>query len=266
MRRGVGSAFAIGFMTMGLGYGAAMGGHGPIVVSALASTVGLQAQDIVITGQIETTETDVYRALGFVTNQSLVGFDADAARLRLKALPWVKDVAIRKLYPGKLTIAIAERRPMAVWQHEDRLTVVEETGRPIDRFGIADLINNRFGHLPHLVGKGASGAAADILPLVAAHPSIAQQVTSYVHVAERRWDIELAGGIRIKLPEKGVADALARAQSLNEKHALFEREIKTLDLRLKDRAIIALPEKAAKTRADFVSARQKAMKKADTKL
>ncbi|MEM1039231.1 MAG: FtsQ-type POTRA domain-containing protein [Pseudomonadota bacterium] len=266
LRTGVGSVLALGFITAGWGYGLTVGGHAPVVVSALASSAGLKATDIVITGQIETSETDVYRALGLGAKQSLVGFSAADARGRLLALPWVKDVAIRKLYPGKMTVAIAERRPMAVLQQDDRLTVIEETGREIDRFGIADLINNRFGHLPHLVGKGAAEAASDILPLVAAYPEIATKVTSYMLVAKRRWDIELANGIRIKLPEFDVPQALARVEVLAREQRVFEREITTLDMRVPDRAVLALSQAAAKSRSDFVAVRLKAMKKADTKL
>jgi len=266
MQAGVGSLMALGFIAAGWAYGVAVGGHGPIVVSALASSAGLKATDIVISGQIETAEADVYRALGIGPDQSLVGFSAADARTRLLALPWVKDVAIRKLYPGKLTVAIAERRPMAVWQHEDRLTVIEETGRKIDRFGIADLINNRFGHLPHLVGEGAAEAASDILPIVSLYPEIASKATSYLLVAGRRWDIELANGIRIKLPEFGVPKALDRVDSLAREQRLFDREIMSLDMRVPDRAVLALSEDAAKSRAEFVKVRLKAMKKADTKL
>ncbi|CAG0911755.1 unnamed protein product, partial [Cyprideis torosa] len=136
-----------------------------------AATLGLQATDIVITGQVETSEQDVFTALGI--GGSIVGFSAEDARERLLALPWVKNVAIRKIYPGKLTVALAEKRAMAVWQHNDRLTVVEKTGAPIAKFGIADLLNNRFSDLPHLVGDGAAERASEILPLAAQYPSIA---------------------------------------------------------------------------------------------
>ena len=241
-------------------------GNGPAVVSSAAATVGLRATGIVITGQVETSEQQIFEALSLGAGHSLVGFDANDARTRVLALPWVKDVAIRKLYPGKLTVALAEKRAMAVWQHNDRLTVVEKTGAPIAKFGIADLINNRFAHLPHLVGEGAAESANEILPLAAEYPAIAGRAAAYIHVARRRWDIELANGIRIKLPEYGMARALAHVAQLESEERLLEREINVVDLRLSDRVVLRLDAAAAKTRIELVTARLKAMKKADRKL
>ncbi|MEL6744995.1 MAG: cell division protein FtsQ/DivIB, partial [Pseudomonadota bacterium] len=72
--------------------------------------------------------------------------------------------------------------------------------------------------------------------------------------------------IRIKLPEFGVPKALERVDVLAREQNVFEREITTLDMRVPDRAVLALSEAAAKSRSDFVAVRLKAMKKADTKL
>lgn len=265
-RSGVGSMLALAFITSGWFYGAVVAGNAPAVISGAASTVGLKATDIVLTGQIETSEQDVFDSLGLGKNGSLLGFDATAARERVLSLPWVKDVAIRKLYPGKLTVALAEKRAVAVWQHNDRLTVVERSGKPITKFGIADLISNRFSYLPHLVGQGAPESASQILPLVAEHPVIAEQVASYVRVADRRWDLELVNGMRVKLPEAGVAKRLDYLAELAGDDRLLEREVAVVDMRLSDRVALQLLPAAAKTRSELVAARLKAMKKADRKL
>ncbi|MEM1317116.1 MAG: FtsQ-type POTRA domain-containing protein [Pseudomonadota bacterium] len=265
-RSGIASALAVAFMFGGWTLGAGQGQTSNPVLDGLAGLVGLQATDIRITGQIETSEADVVAALGLGPNGSLIGFDAGEARTRLMELPWIRNAAVRKLYPGKLAIAIAERRPAAVWQLNDRLTVVDGKGAKIARFGITDLLENRFAHLPHLVGENASLAAPDILPLVADHPILAGQVSSYVFVAERRWDLELTNGMRVKLPEVGVARSLERLAALASEERVLEREIATVDMRLGDRITFALEPAAAKTRAELVAARLKAMKKADRKL
>ncbi len=266
LRAGQGSAFAIAFIAAGWMYGAVAGGNGSAVVSGLASVVGLNASDIVITGQVETSEADVWEALGFQPGGSLVGFGVGEARARLLELPWVRDVAVRKLFPGTLQVALVEKRAVAVWQHNDRLTVVERSGAPIAKFGIGDLINNRFSHLPHLVGQGAAGRASDIIPVTAQYPSIAGRVQTYVRIADRRWDLMFANGLRVKLPEYRVDTALSRLADMEQETRLLEREIAVVDMRLDDRVTFRLEEDAAKTRAELVSARLKAMKKADLKL
>ena len=198
-RAGFGSALALSLLVCSWTYGAVVGGHGTALSSGVASSVGLRAKNIVITGMEETSKDDVIAALQLGEGRSLVGFDANAARERLLDLPWVRAVAIRKLYPGKLTVALAERRPMAVWQLKDHLTVVDRAGDKIAGFGIADLISNRFSHLPHLVGDGAAANAGTILPLAARYPEIAGRAAAYVRVGDRRWDIELANGMRLQL-------------------------------------------------------------------
>jgi len=266
MRAGAGSALALSLLAGAWTYGAVIGGHGTALSSGIASSVGLKAKNIVITGMVETSKDDVVAALNLGAGRSLVGFDADAARERLLALPWVRAVAIRKLYPGKLTVALAERKPMAVWQLKDRLTVVDKAGDKIAGFGIADLISNRFSHLPHLVGDGAASKAGTILPLAARYPEIASRASAYVRVGDRRWDIELANGMRLQLPQRGVVNALERIAYLQSEDRLLERQIALIDLRLADRLVMRLEQAAAKERAELVSTRLKAMKKAERKL
>ena len=264
LKDGSGHLIAVSIIAGGWLYGSHLGGSAPALVSGTAATLGLKATDIIISGQVETSEQEVFNALA--VGGSLLGFDAEAARARVLGLPWVKSVAIRKVYPGKLTVAIAEKRAMAVWQHNDRLTVVGKTGAPIAKFGISDLLSNRFSGLPHLVGEGAAEHSNEILPLAAQFPNIAQRVTAYQRIAQRRWDVELANGIRIKLPEYGAARALAHVADLDSENRLLEREVSVIDVRLRDRVTLRLQSAAAETRAELVSARLKAMKKADRKL
>lgn len=265
-RAGLGVALAVSVIASSWLYGAVQGGHAPTLVSGIASGVGLKTGAFVLSGQIETSEADIVDALGLDGRQSLVGLDAAEARRRLLELPWVEAAAVRKLYPGKLTVSIVEKRPMAVWQHDDRMTVVGSNGVPIADFGIAELINNRFADLPHLVGDGAADSADEILPLASKHPQIAARAAAYLRVGGRRWDVQLANGLRIQFPERALGDAVMRAARLQATHRIFERQIAVLDLRLPDRTIMRLEPDAAKLRGEFVAARLKAMKKADRKL
>lgn len=266
VRAGIGSALALGFMTCGLLLGAVTGGHGPTLVSNFAGSVGLQATDIVISGQIETREQDVFDALGLSPNRSLVGFDANSARERIAALPWIESVTVRKLYPGQLLVEMREKHAFAVWQKDEHLSVVQKDGTLISRFGISDLLNNRFSHLPHLVGEGAAEAAAEILPIAAQFPSISGRVQSYSRVANRRWNINLDGGLVIKLPENGLEDAIKILASMQEERRVLDRQISSIDLRISGRIAMRLSPEAATLRAKFVADRAKAMKKAEQNL
>lgn len=265
-RTGPGTGLALAFVVSGWFYGSVVAGTASTLVSGIGASVGLEARDIVLTGQVETREQDLIAALRIGGKGSLLGFDAAGARERLMALPWIKDVAIRKLYPGKLTVALAEKRAAAVWQHNDRLTVVEQSGELIAKFGITDLLNNRFSHLPHLVGEGASQSASEILPLVAQYPQLVGQIASYSRVADRRWDLELVNAMLVKLPEAGLEQSLARLAAMASENRLLERQVSVVDMRLSDRVVFRLLPEAAQQRASLVKDRLKAMKKMDRKL
>ena len=265
-RAGTGSALAIGFMIIALLHGAVLGGHGPLVLSSAAKVVGLDATDIVISGQVETRERDVLGVLGLAETRSIVGLDVDTARRELLALPWVEHAAVRKLYPGKLAVELREKTAFAVWQHDESLSVVEQNGALIARFGIADLINNRFSHLPHLVGDGAADHAAQVLPLAARYPQVAFQARAYVRVANRRWDIRFGNGVTVQLPEHGLDKAVARLAQMEREEQILARQISHIDLRNDERIVVRLEPEAADVRAKLVAARAKAMKKAERNL
>ena len=48
-----------------------------------------------------------------------------------RQLPWVKRVTIRKLYPDTLQVAISEREPYAIWQHDGRVVLITKDGKVI---------------------------------------------------------------------------------------------------------------------------------------
>jgi cell division protein FtsQ len=127
-------------------------------------------------------------------------------------------------------------------------------------------LNNRFSHLPHLVGQGASQAASEILPLVAQYPQLSGRVSSYTRVADRRWDLGLANGMLIMLPETGMDVGLAQLAELAAQDRLLERQIDVIDMRLADRVTFRMQPGAAEERATLVADRLKALKKVDREL
>ena len=263
LRRGAGSALAVGFFLAGAGYAALASGAWSEAASRTAAGFGLTVGDIAMTGLTETPPASVYAALDLDRNPSLVGLDLAAARERLLALPWIMDATLRARYPGELAIAVTEREAFAVWQRDDTLTIVEKSGRPITRYGITDLLTDRFAHLPQVVGEGAAEHAAEVLPLAARHDGLAERVASYIRVGDRRWDVVFDNGLRLQLPEHGLATALARFALMEAEHELLARPLVLADLRAPDRVTLRLDEAAARLRGEEAAEHLKAMKKAD---
>ena len=224
-------------------YGTVVGGHMPSVVQAVTARTGFAIDEIRVSGNHETSEIDVFDRVGLDGWTSLVGFDVADARQRIEALPWVESASVRKIYPSTLEVKIAEREPFAIWQHGSRLTLIEKDGAEI-----APLAGSRFATLPLVTGQGAAAPAADFVARIAAHPELARRVRGYIRISERRWDLRLANGITVRLPERGEDAAIADLIDLDRGQSLLSRDIATVDLRVADRMIIRLTEGAATAR------------------
>src|SRR5690606_38623989 len=105
-------------------------------------------------------------------------------------------------------------------------------------------------------------AAADFSAEFDSWPDIKARVKAYVRVAGRRWDLRLDNGIVVKLPERNVPRAMDMLATMEAEHALLERDIAAVDLRLEDRTTIQLTEGALARRNAAVEKRAKELKKA----
>jgi len=242
--------FAATFLTGGLLlatgiYGAAIGGHMPELVKGVTARTGFAVVDVRVSGNRETSEIDVVESLGLDGYTALIGLDVREARERVAALPWVESVTIRKVYPDAIDVSLVERTAFAIWQHDGELTLIEANGRPI-----APLTGNRFDDLPLVVGEGAPDRAADFLRRVAAYPQLGTQVRGYVRVAGRRWDLHMANGVVVRLPDDGEDAALASLARMQDEQDVLGRDIVAVDLRLRDRVSIQLSAEAASARQD----------------
>lgn len=224
-------------------YGVVAGGHVPSVVQSVTARTGFAINEIRVTGNVETSEIDIFDRVGLDGWTSLVGFDPEAARQRIGSLPWVESVAVRKVYPATLEVAVTERAPFAIWQQGSLLSLIEEDGSVI-----APLGGSRHRGLPLVVGEGAAQSARPFLARVAGHPELAATVRAYVRVSERRWDLRLDNGVTVKLPGRGEDAALRELVALDRSHGLLSRDIETVDMRFSDRLVVKLSPAAAEAR------------------
>ena len=189
---------------------------------------------------------------GVTGRASLLFLDADAARARLMANPWIADAAVLKLYPDRLQISVTERQAFALWQKDGRLSVIAADGTVLEPF-----VENRYLNLPLVVGAGAQREARDFLAVVNRYPDIRSALRASIFVAERRWDLRLTNGIDVELPEANVAEALDRLVVLDHDKKILSRDITTVDLRLPDRVTVRLSDAAAQARDDALQSKKK---------
>ena len=257
--RGAGAAATLLILGGSAVFGAIKGGHVEEMATALrdtrdalANSAGFRIASIAINGRKQLNQDEVLAIGGITGKRSLLFLDAGDVRDRLKSNPWIADATVLKLYPDKLAIDITERSAFALWQDEKRVSVIAENGAVLDPF-----VARRFASLPLVVGKGAETHAKDFLNVVAAYPRIREAVKAIVFVGERRWNLRLASGLDVRLPETGVTAALDRLSKLDRDEHLLSRDIVAIDLRLPDRITVRLSDEAAQARADALKARTK---------
>ena len=232
--------------------GMVIGGHTGTVAAHVTAASGLAIDQVKITGQSDTSEVDILDRLAIGQYPSLLTFDLDAARDRIETLPWVAQATLKKLYPDTLEVSVIERLPYALWQHGETVSLIDPQG-----IVISDYIDERYTTLPLVVGPGANARVDEFLDLILAHPDLVAQVRAGELIAERRWNIVLAGDVEIMLPEDNAADALARVAAINSAHQILARDIAAVDVRIPERLVVRLTERGLSQRQAMLEEQEK---------
>lgn len=203
----------------------------------VAGLFGLAADDIRISGLMHHDPETVLGHIGVKPGGSLVGFDADEARILLESLDWVADAEVRRTFPNQLEVTLNEREPFAIWQMDGNYSVIDKEG--VEMSGLNPL---SLRQLPLVSGKGANVAVAGYVNQMEAIPDLMLKVQAAARVGERRWTLYLDNGVKIDLPEDDVDAALKRVAELDATQNILSKGIREVDLRTKDRIVIALAE------------------------
>ncbi len=215
-------------------------------VSEAASTgmasAGFGISAIDITGQALTSEATLLATLDIAPRTSLLGFDADAARQRLLALPSIESASIRKAYPDRLIVEVGERTPVARWTVDGTTYLVDNTGRRL-----VTVPADANSDLPLVIGQGAADDAAVIIRALKLHPLLDKGVAALSRIGDRRWDILYDTGLRLQLPETGVTQALRQLDSLERDHKILERDLSRIDMRVAGSILVRLNDRTDET-------------------
>jgi cell division protein FtsQ len=261
--RGAGLLASAAFVLAFGGYGMILSGRTLEVVNDTTAELGFRVGAVRITGQREVEEEDVLDTLSIRSGQSLFLYDADAARSRLAANPWVSNVSVMKLYPDKVRVILEERVPAALWQRTvmDRVEIIDSAGQVI-----TDRLETRFVKLPRVIGEGAETRVHEIMAILDDAPDLQAKVRASMLVSHRRWDLFLDNGVQVMLPAGDPAAAVAELERIDRESGLLGRDITVVDLRLPDRMVVRLSDGAKAAREEIVEARAKAMKKREQEI
>jgi cell division protein FtsQ len=160
----------------------------------MMTAAGFGIDQINVSGQHFTADSDVFDALDLPNVKTFAAFDSDAALKRIERIPWVDTAQLTRVYPGTLDIVVHERAPAFVWTRGETNYLVDATGRTLGPLPAATTWN-----LPRVAGEGADGEAMLMLSALRQFPRIERQYAYGERVAERRWRIILKNGTALEL-------------------------------------------------------------------
>jgi len=252
-----GTAAALAFLGAWGAYGMALSGAWRTTLDAVTAGMGFSVASIEIRGLSEADSTEISDRIDVTQHSSLLMVDVERARQRIAEIPWISDVQVKKLYPNRIVVTLAERRPFALWQDEGKVRVVDKTGAVM-----SEVVETRNAGLPLIVGAGANVRVGEAVELMNSAPTLRPRMRAAVLVAERRWNLITVDGVEILLPEADPAAALARVADLEASKKLLDRDLVVVDMRVPDRLFVRLSDAAAAARREQMRLKTGAKKEA----
>lgn len=197
------------------------------------AAAGFKVKDILVTGRQQIPAEELLASLSVKRGMPLFSVSIASAERSLSSIPWVKNVRISRRLPDTIVVALDERKPVALWQYQRRISLIDAEGAVLTTENLDD-----WKHLPLVVGAGAEKHVATLVGMLAAEPAIAANLIAAVRVEDRRWDLRLTNNITVKLPENDMELALRRLAVLDQDNNLFARDIVAIDLRQPERMIV----------------------------
>ena len=187
---------------------------------------GFSVSNLVIEGRDNVAATNLIGLIGVEKGDPIFGADLSAIESRLEQVSWVQDARVERRLPDTLYVHLTERKPIALWQRQGKLSLVDVEG-----VVLADSNLDKFRDLPIIVGDEAPQRAPDLVAMIQAEPALKARLESAKWIGGRRWDLYLKNGVAVRLPEDDQGLAIARLAKAQKDGALMDRQIEAIDLR-----------------------------------
>lgn len=214
----------------------------------MLSAEALQVTRITVSGNVRLSKGEIVALMDGLRGQSMVTADLESWRQKLMSSPWVGSAAMRRVLPGTIAVAIAERTPMGIGRLGGDLYLIDQEGIIIDQFGpnhaefdlpIIDGLAGPPRDGSPLIDEARAALAARLLVSLETRPDLARRV-SQVDVRDVR-DAVVILKDDSALVRLGDDQFVERLQSyLDLAPALRERvaDIDYVDLRFDDRIYV----------------------------
>ena len=155
--------------------------------------------------------------------------DLDKVRDQLLNYGWIKDARVSRRLPDTLVVDIVERKPAAIWQHKQKLSLIDEGGVILEPIKPGEPAPE----LPLLIGGDANVQALAFTRLINQAPALRSMLASATWMGNRRWDLSFQSGEVLALPEGEAlaAKSLLRFARIDGARRLLGRGFARFDMR-----------------------------------
>lgn len=208
------------------------------IVEATAS-MGFAVENILVEGRVNTDPEILKAVIAVQKGDPLFSFNPDSAREEIKKINWVRDAHVERRLPGTVYVKLEERQPLALFQRNNQLELLDQDGGTITKENLG-----KFKNLLIVMGEGAPARTPDLLKNLNAEPVLLKRMKAAKWL-DRRWDLVFDNGATAKLPEGEIGLAMRRLGQAQEQDAILDKAILSVDLREQGRMIVQTAPGAA---------------------
>ncbi len=173
--------------------------------------------------------TAIATAAAVPAGSRIFSTNLDTINARVKSVPGVRDVAVRRRPDGKLNIRVELYRAVALWWDGNNYFPLSADGtivqRPTDVRDIGAVVFR--GPVPN-----------DITNITKAAHNMGTRLDYMEWIENRRWNMHTTGGITVMLPEQSPESAIAGLIALDENHHILNKDITAIDMRDNARILV----------------------------
>ena len=157
---------------------------------------GFQVKKVEVVGADRIDRLKVYDIALAQKDRSMAAVDLEDVRGDLMRYGWIKDARVSRRLPDTLVVDIVERTPAAIWQHNNRLSLIDEKGVVLEPVTVATMPD-----LPLVIGPKANQRSPDLDRLLTEASSLKELLAGATWGGNRRWDLRFRSGETRSLPE-----------------------------------------------------------------
>lgn len=194
--------------------------------------IGFNIENIDIEGSINSDISigQIKKKIG-IEKKSIFSVNLKDLEKSILSNNWVRSCYSYISLPSTIKIIITEKKPIAMWQNNGRLSIIDKNG-----FVITSIISNKYSFLPLIIGDNANINASKLFQEINKSPELKKHITNYIYVGSRRWDLIIKDKILVQMPEGDFTKAYEYLDLIFKRGKIDK--FKKLDLRDKSKFYI----------------------------